>query len=406
MVVPWTPGLELVCSSCAARHAPGSLWFGCPARGEPLETYYPPACQHALPIPPERTTDLGQTPTPQLWLDSERTLLKLEQRNPTNSHKDRFHEITSAIARELGAAGVVTTSTGNHGVSCAAHAARDGLPAVVLSTGDLPRALHAQIAAHGALVAVLPPDERRAALLALVDENWVPATSTDPKLSGAGNPYGADGYRLIVDEIVAHLGTLPTALAVPAASGDTIVGITRAVLAHAAARGQAPPLLLACQPEGAATIEASLTRECQVALHQPRSIARSTADPMTGRLAIKAVADYGSPISVSEEAIAATTRELARLGLYVEASSALALAGLRVARRAGRVTPEDICAAIITSGGRGWNESEPTLAGPLRVIRSAKTLLAECGARASLGLRAESVQGRSLLATERGSPST
>ena len=63
----------------------------------------------------------------------------------------------------------MTTSTGNHGVSCAAHAAREGLRCVVFSTAALPRALEAQIVAYGGIVAMLEPGDRQTALRRLVD---------------------------------------------------------------------------------------------------------------------------------------------------------------------------------------------------------------------------------------------
>ncbi len=375
MTVPWTAGLTLHCSGCGRTRLPGPLWFGCPECGGPLETRYAPGSRSALPIRNEALTDLGRVETPILELEREATWLKLEQRNPTTSHKDRFHAVTSAIARELGATGVVTTSTGNHGVSCAAHAARDDLACIVLSTHDLPPALHTQIAASGALVAMLASDDRRGALVQLVREGWVPATSSDPALSGAANPYGADGYREIVDEITSALGEAPGLIAVPAASGDTLVGIARGAVAQAARTGGSPATVLACQPEGAATIETSLNSGRHVSLSQPRSIARSTADPMTGRLAIEAVARCGRVLTIAETDIIATTRELARRGLYVEASSALALAGIRLARNQGHVGADALCVALITSGGRGWTENESEIVGEPHAIRSIEELL-------------------------------
>jgi threonine synthase len=372
MTVPWTPGLTLRCSGCGAEHAPGPLWFGCPACGAPLETSYGDPASPALPIAPEALTDLGRVATPlSAWRD-EPTWLKLEQRNPTASHKDRFHAVTSAIARELGAAGVVTTSTGNHGVSCAAHAAADGLPCVVLSTGELPQALLAQITVTGALVAMLPAAERRRVLVELVEEGWVPATSSDSALSGAGNPYGADGYREIVNEIVATLGRMPKLIAVPAASGDTVVGIARGVLAST---DEPPAVVLACQPAAAAAIEASLASGEQVTLAEANSVARSTSDPTSGRLAIEAVARCGRAVSVADDDIVETTLELARRGLYVETSSALALAGIRMARRLELVGPDDLCVAVITGGGRGWSENEPRIVDGLSAALSAEELL-------------------------------
>jgi threonine synthase len=51
-------------------------------------------------------------------------LLKDESRNPTWSFKDRNVAVTVAKARELGANTVVAASSGNHGISVAAYAAR------------------------------------------------------------------------------------------------------------------------------------------------------------------------------------------------------------------------------------------------------------------------------------------
>lgn len=357
MTLPWAPGIELRCADCGALEAPGLRWFGCGRCGGPLEVVYPDDRVAALPIPADARTDLAAAPTPLVSLASDAaTLLKLELRNPTGSHKDRFHAVTSAIARLAGAPGVVTTSTGNHGVSCAAHAARDGLGCIVLSTQDLPRALAWQIAGHRAHLARLDAADRRAALVELVRQGWVPATSSDPALTGAGNPYGADGYRAIADEVLEDLGGLPDAVFVPVASGDTILGVARGFAAAARRLSAREPLIVACQPEGAPTISTSLAAGRPVELADPRSIARSTADRASGRLAIRAVRDRGMAVTVPDHEIAQATRDLAASGLYVETSSALALAGARRARDEGAVDADALGVALLTAGGRGWSE--------------------------------------------------
>lgn len=359
MNVPWTKGMALRCSVCGATLPPGLRWFGCDECEAPLDVVYSDDDAPALAIAPALRTELASLPTPLVAWDDERTMLKLEFRNPTGSHKDRFHSVTSAIARLSGAPGVVTTSTGNHGVSCAAHAARDGLRCVVLSTQDLPRALAWQIHAHGAQLARLDAPARRAALLRLVDEGWVPATSSDPSLSGAGNPYGADGYRSIADEVTADLGRLPHAVLVPIASGDTAVGIARGFAAVAKRIGSRPPIIVGCQPEGAATISASLLEGHPVRIEHAYSVARSTADPLSGRLAIRTVRDAGLAVSVPDDEIVRATRDLATAGFYVETSSALAVAGARVARARGQLAPDALAVALLTASGRGWSEDTP-----------------------------------------------
>jgi threonine synthase len=94
---------------------------------------------------------------------------------------------------------------------------------------------------------------------------------------------------------------------------------------------------------------------------EPHSIARSTVDHSAGRLAVAAASRDGAPVVVPDELIAAETRALAASGLYVETSSALALAGIRQARRDGVIAADALAVAVLTAHGRGWSENEPGL---------------------------------------------
>ena len=152
--VPWTPGLELGCPACGWTTPPAAEAWGsadtATGRRDPLS-----AGRIVVPADPGGGAHRPGSLPLALVADPDREagLLKLESRNPTGSHKDRSHAVVAAIARHAGAPGLVTTSTGNHGVSCAAHAASEGLRCVVCSTAALPRALEAQIVAYGGVVA-------------------------------------------------------------------------------------------------------------------------------------------------------------------------------------------------------------------------------------------------------------
>jgi threonine synthase len=366
--IPWTPGLGLRCSACDWTGPPELRFDGCERCRAPLETTYADGAH--TPIPLDARTDLGLRTTPLvLCRSAAATFLKLESGNPTGSHKDRFHALTSALARLGGARGIVTASTGNHGVSCAAHAARDGLPCVVFATGALPHALSVQISAYGADVVHVGEDERRARLRELTAADWMPATASDPVLSGAGNPYGLDGYAAIADEIVHQLGLLPAIVCVPVASGDLLAGIARGFRRHASPGRRA--LVVACQPAAASPLAASLAAGDPVTLGKHASLARSTSDASSGRLAFAAVQDDCALVTVTEHSIAEATRRLAREGFYVETSSALALAGVDEARARGLAERDDTAVAIITASGRGWSEEVPDLFSPLPSARVA-----------------------------------
>ena len=165
----------------------------------------------------------------------------------------------------------------------------------------------------------------------------------------------------MVDEIVESLGRLPDVVSVPCAGGDTLVGLRRGLDDAAARAGAGPVTLLACEPTGADALARSVAAGRPVEIADPHSIARSTVDNGTGRLAIAAASRDGAPVVVDDDAIADATRALARAGLYVETSSALALAGIRQARRDGVIAADALAVAVLTAHGRGWSENEPGL---------------------------------------------
>ena len=350
----FAPGVHVRCSDCDYAAPAGFEWLGCPQCGWPLEVGYDDEASERLPIEREALTDLGRMVTPLMQLAEglESTWLKLESRNPTGSHKDRFHTVASAIARRAGAPGVVTTSTGNHGVACAAHAAADSLGCVVLASAPLPPALARQIAAYGGKTIVVDSAGRHKQLTRLLADGWHPSTSSDPALSGAANPYGLEGYKDIAAEIVAQLGRMPELVTVPAASGDLFVGVARG-FAEAAGVGPAP-LIVACQPTDAAALPASLDAGQQVTLESTVSIARSTSDPRSGRLAIHALKRPGcSVVTVSEEEIAERTRRLAAVGHYVEDVVGRRPRGHRRCQAARPARRDATAVAVLTAQGRG-----------------------------------------------------
>ena len=365
--IPWTPGLGLRCSACDWTGPPELRFDGCERCHAPLETTYADGVH--MPIPLDARTDLGIRATRLVPCRSApATFLKLESENPTGSHKDRFHAVTSALARLSGAAGIVTASTGNHGVSCAAHAARDCLPCVVFATGELPRALSVQIGAYGADVMHVGEDERRARVRAMTAADWLPATSSDPALSGAGNPYGLDGYAAIADEIVDER--------IPARHRQRAGRERRSARGH---RSRVPPPRIARATGARRGLSAvrrltarSVARRRPPGHAGPPLLARAINIRRLVRPArIRRVQDDCALVTVNEHLIAEATRRLALEGFYVETSSALALAGVDEARARGLADPADTAVAIVTANGRGWSEEAEGLFSPLPSARAA-----------------------------------
>ena len=252
---------------------------------------------------------------------------------------------------------MVASSTGNHGVSAAAHAAAAGLPSVVFCHPEAPAGLLRAIGAVRGVAAQLEPGAQRAALVALVEDGWFPATSMDPTLSGAANPFGAEGYKATAYETVEQLGTMPDAVFIPTAGGDTYYGITKGFAEVAELSGVPMPVVFALQPEGANPLSRSLTAGRQITLECPASIALSIADPSSGRQAMVAVERWGGQsLDVAEAAIRAAIADLAGIGIYADPASAAALAGI-ARHRDGAIAPHAKAVLVLTSSGFKWPDA-------------------------------------------------
>jgi threonine synthase len=98
-----------------------------------------------LPVRPARPVTLGEGATPLVHLERlgarlglPRLYAKDESQNPTWSYKDRLCAVAVAHALAVGARVITISSTGNHGASTAAYAARAGLPCVIFTVASVP----------------------------------------------------------------------------------------------------------------------------------------------------------------------------------------------------------------------------------------------------------------------------
>src|SRR5262245_1320055 len=97
-----------------------------------------------LPVPAERAVTLGEGATPLIHLERlgrrlglPRLYAKDETQNPTWSYKDRLCSVAVSHAVETGARVITIASTGNHGASTAAYAARAGVPCVIFTLASV-----------------------------------------------------------------------------------------------------------------------------------------------------------------------------------------------------------------------------------------------------------------------------
>jgi threonine synthase len=342
-------GSVFKCTSCGREYGLDYGAAGCPVCGGVVDLREPlcfdPALvdgraqglwryRHALPLPPEVapvTLGEGGTPLVAFELGGRTVHFKLEFEQPTGSFKDRGMAALFTALRASGVAEAIEDSSGNAGASFAAYAARAGLRARVFVPEAASGPKRAQIAAYGAEIVAVPGPRSRAAEAAL---QAVRAGAHYG--SHVYNPIGLAGNATAAFEIWEQLGHAPEAVVLPLGHGTLFLGLHRGFKALLAAGViERLPRLVGVQALACAPIWAvhrygrdglALAREGQTAAEGIRVV-----HPVRGDAVLAAVVESGGDlVAVDEPAIQAGHNALARLGLYVEVTSAVvweALAG-------------------------------------------------------------------------------
>lgn len=280
-------------------------------------------------LPPLDAPGLGEGGTPLLDVGSG-VYVKDESRNPTWSHKDRLNRVTTSAAVHVGAPGLVVASSGNHGASAAAYAARAGLPCVVFVSDGMPPAVDSFLHAYGAVVLPVPVEARWPLMRQVVERLGLHPVS-NVTTTHTGHAFGPEGYKTIAYEIHADVG-VPEAVFVPTGYGELLYGVWKGfVELHRLGVAGRLPRMFACEPDGGAPLAKAL-RLGQPAAHVDvgSTDAYSVVAPVSGYRGVVAVRESGGrALTLSDAALRAARRELAGYGLWGELSAAAGLAGLR-----------------------------------------------------------------------------
>jgi threonine synthase len=391
----------LYCPGCGAQSEPGPRWAGCAtcrdAGGFPhwlevrydLEEIDPAPLRRAgrvwdyaalLPVRfPGDAPTLGEGNTPLVRIERlNRELglpnlhLKLEAVNPTGAFKDRFHTVSLAVARELGFARALVTTAGNHGTSCAAYAARAGLPLLIITDPKsspeqrrLMRLFGAHVTAPSMPGPVMPL--ARALMETLVREHGFYPSTVLGTFTGPANPYGVEGYKTIAFEVAAQLGRVPDRMCVPTSAGDALYGPYKGFRElRELGLIDRLPRMTACQAAGANFVVETLRRRQEgMASVVPDTFALSIGDPTGGQYALEAIRKTGgdawdAPDADLLEAVAL----LGRHGVCAEGASAAPIAALRREAEAGAVDRDELIVAVLTGTGVKWPAQLDAALGP------------------------------------------
>lgn len=268
-----------------------------------------------------------------------RLLIKYEAANPTGSFKDRGSSLEITKALEFKKHKVAVASTGNMGASMAAYAAFAGLGCKVFIPNIAGKEKVTQIKAYGAEAIAVEGDY---ALAIKQAEEYV-LSHSDSFLTG-DYPWRSEGTKTVGFEIADQLyWHVPEFVVVPVGNGTLIwsiyeafrelslVGITDNI-----------PQIIGVQVENCAPLVQAWENGLNeiIPVRNPVTIATAIAcgDPIDGLAALRAIRNSGGfAVRVSDEEALSARDTLARNGIFVEPSGAVAYAGFLKKELSGTV---------------------------------------------------------------------
>jgi threonine synthase len=351
-----------------------------------------------LPVGGERPVSLGEGGTPLIHLERlgrklglPRLYAKDESQNPTWSYKDRLCSVAVTHAVEQGARVITISSTGNHGASTAAYAARAGLPCVIFTLASVPDTMKTLMQAYGAAVVACPTSESRWALMRQGVERlgWYPTSGFSLPPIGS-NAWGVDGYKTIAYEIAEDLDwTAPDVVVVPSAYSDGLFGVWKGwTELHALGAVKTTPRMIAAEPFGPLAHAVERGLDVPEPVSGGASVAFSIASPYGTYQGLSALKQSGGDgVRITDEGIFEAPRALAREeGMFAEPSSIASLTAVMQLASRRAVDPDQTIVVVITSTGlkdpnasRAWLPPVPAapadFAGLLTVLRDSYGLV-------------------------------
>lgn len=247
--------------------------------------------------------------------------LKAEHLQPIGAFKLRgAYTALRRLSAEARARGVVTHSSGNHGIAVSWAARELGLRATVVVPADAPAVKIDAIRANGAeLILIADRAEREPTTQRLIAErglSFVPPFDHPDVLAGQGT---------VGLEIVEQRPDVATVV-VPVSGGGFLGGVATAVHALRPATR-----IFGAEPEGAAKLTAALKAGQPSRIATPRSMADGLLSPSVGQVPFQQMrGTVTGALVVSEDAIGSAVRFLwEQQGWRVEPSGATAVAAVR-----------------------------------------------------------------------------
>ncbi len=341
--------MKILCATCGEEYPLNTYEWVCVRCGGHLEIAGVPDFDPAridkntaslwryralLPLPARAepvTLGEGWTPLVPARIAGSEVFCKLDFLMPSSSFKDRGTTVLTSALKALGIDKIVEDSSGNAAASLAAYSARAGLHAQIFVPAHASPMKLAQIEVYGAeLRPVEGPRENsaRAAQDAVVNAGAYYA-------SHYYNPFAMFGMQTTAWELWEQLGgRAPDNVILPVGHGTNFVGMYRG-FQKLQARGliEKLPRFFAAQAEKVAPLAIAFLRgEAEPTPVEPnRTIAEGIAisRPVRGGEILRALRETGgTAVAIGEDEIRAARANLAHQGIFVEPTSATAVAAL------------------------------------------------------------------------------
>lgn len=313
----------------------------------------------ALPVAVADPISLGEGCTPLVrrpWRVGQTDLghahFKLEWFAPSGSFKDRGAAVMLSILRQQGVTAVLEDSSGNGGAAVATYAAAAGMRAKILVPASTSPAKTVQMRAAGADVELVPGTRQDTADAAVAQAEQIFYASHN------WQAHFLQGTKTLAYELWEDLGfRAPDNVIIPCGAGSNILGCDIG-FSELLRRGEIDrlPRLFAVQPAHCAPLHAGFEAGADdfvpVTPHPTLAEGASIARPVRGREVLAALRrSEGGTVAVSEAAIEAALMALARAGLYVEPTCAMAAAALTDLTARGTIRPGETTVVVLTGTG-------------------------------------------------------
>jgi threonine synthase len=375
--------MRIICSDCSEEVPMGTLGR-CPRCDGILRPEYPAQTVATLAtLPPGPGLDryrallpvtspipfLGEGDTPLVRsrrlgaaLGLENLYFKNEGRNPSGAFKDRAAATAVALAKDGGATGLLTASSGNAASALSAYCAAAGIHCLILlEPGNPPNKIRQSLATGARVLPVQgifargPAALRR--LLGQVAEQlnyylgfvWAPV-----------NPYILEGIKTIAYEVAARLPGAPDVVVAPVGGGDMFAAQWRGYLElKTAGVIDHLPRMIGVQSHNAPPLLRAFEAHDKKVTSLPTATSNISGINVafTGEHALNAVYESNGAVAgmADEEAVAMQRRIAREEGVWVEPAAAATVAALPRLLAEGRIKAADRIVCVFS--GAGFKES-------------------------------------------------